>query len=117
MPDWKELASDDQGEWGPPGSGMTKREATVYRHPTKQRYRLTVHISAGSNQGGGYYEIHWEQNRKYSADTLDELVRVAIEGEREANASNTDISAAIRNAIAGAEDAEDDAAQVVEVAR
>jgi len=103
---WQKLASDDQGEWAPPGNIVTKKTATVYRHPKKERYRLEVHRSSGSNQG--YYEVHWETDRTYSAASLDELMRAAIEGELDASPADSAIRAAIRNAIVEAEDAEDD---------
>lgn len=107
---WIELASNDQGTWSPPGGQIAYLECEVFKHARKpSRYRARCDDRWGNNQG--YFQCNGGSLREYRADSLDELMRVAIAGEQRVLSDEYSgrMAAAIRNAIAEAEDAEEDA--------
>ena len=97
---WKTLSTDDQGSAGSPGTSYTISEATVQTNGT--RYRLLITARWGSNQG--YLEEHGNNDRQYRADSLDELMRIALAAEKERTKPHQEIMTAIRAAIYAAED-------------
>lgn len=104
---WIELSSCDEGDGGHPGSRYDVLLCTIYRHTKKVRYRAVCKNEWGSNQGR--LEPHGGFENEYRADSLDELMRIAISGERESMvdmspSDSAKMSSAIRNAIAEAED-------------
>jgi hypothetical protein len=111
---WIELGEDQNGTWQPPGGYIHNADCTVYRHTKKTRFRAICNDESGSNQGS--LEVHNGGEREYRADSLDDLMRIAVSGEREALDEDwyPRMAAAIRNAVAKAEDAVDE--EAVEVA-
>lgn len=105
---WTEIGEDQNGMYEPPGGYIHNATCTVYRHTKKTRFRAVCNDVSGSNQG--YFEQHHGGEREYRADSLYELMRVAISGEREELSEDWSpkMAAAIRNAIAKAEDALDE---------
>lgn len=108
--EWTQLGSDDQGDPGLPGDQYSIIECTIYRRG--DRYRAVCYDEWGNNRAP-YREQHGGgAQRRYSADSLDDLLRIAISGERESLANTAtaavvaDMATAIRNAVAEAEDAE-----------
>lgn len=99
--DWKEIGSDQAGSHGQPGSQYNVREITISERAG--RYKLAIHAAWGSNQG--YYEDHGSDDRQYRADSLDELMRIAISAEQGREEPDQGVMTAIRNAIYEAEDA------------
>lgn len=100
------LGSDDQGDRGTPGQEFSKMFAGVKRAKNGQ-YELHVRSVWGSNQG--YLEEHGREERKFRADTLDELLRVGISEIRGDEAfESPKFAQAVRNAIYEAQDAEAD---------
>ena len=101
------IAEDDQGRYGQPGSGYWKMWAGIRK--VKRAHEIKVVSAGGSNQG--YLEENYRSERRYRAETIDQLMRVAI-AEIRREASNYDspfspsgpFEAAIRNASFAAMD-------------
>lgn len=98
---WTILASCDKGSLGTAGDQYDIRQATVATNGS--RYRVSIREEWGSNRG--YLEAHGGDERQYRADSLDELMRIAIAAERDRSEPNDAILTAIREAIYEAEDA------------
>lgn len=98
------IATDDQGQTGTPGDGYVKKFAGVKKAPGG-RYELHVRSVWGSNQG--YLEEHGREERKFRADTLDELLAEGLDGIRDDDAfDDPGYRQAIRNCIYEAQDLE-----------
>jgi hypothetical protein len=97
---WTELASCDKGSIGTPGDQYDIRRATVETNGL--RYAVRIHEEWGSNRG--YLECEGEEDRQYRADSLDELLRIAIASEKEREKPMDAVLDAIREAIYEAED-------------
>ena len=102
--DW--IATADHGEHGTPGDQFYKCFAGVKRAKNGQ-YELHVRSVYGSNQGS--LEEHGRDERKFRADTLDEVMRVGISeirGDEDFEKHNSKFCAAIREAVFEAQDIE-----------
>jgi len=71
---WEKMGVGEEGECQPPGGSYHLVTATVYRRG--DRWRITVEDESGSNQGR--LERHNGAEREYRADSLSDLMRVAI---------------------------------------
>ena len=106
--DWKPIAENDQGDCAPIGGPWNKDIATVYRNRNGNRFKLILFVAAGDNQG--YFRQNWaEPVREYRANTLPDLMTVALAAENKRPKQNHDIIAAIRVAIGEADDVVDNA--------
>ena len=70
------IATADKGDEGQPGGNYCKQWAGVMLTPSGQ-YELHVRHVWGSNQG--YLEEHGRIERRYRADTLEEVMQIGIE--------------------------------------
>lgn len=93
-----------QGERGTPGQQFSKMFAGIKRAKNGQ-YELHVRSVSGSNQG--HLEEHERHERKFRADTLDELLRIGIAELRgDETFADPRFAQAIRNAVYEAQDAD-----------
>lgn len=100
---WEKLSDVDKGRGEPPGGYYTTARATVEKKGS--RYRVTVKTDRGSNQGYRESHVNGGDERQYRADSLAELMRIAIAAEKWRDEPDEDILTAIREAIYRAEDA------------
>lgn len=100
------IASDDQGSRGTPGQQFSQIFAGIKRAKNGQ-YELHVRSVWGSNQG--YLEEHGREERKFRADSLDDLLKIGIAELRGDEAfADPRFAQAIRNATYEAQDADAD---------
>ena len=106
----RRLGYADTGDEGRPGTGYSKRVAFV-TELRPSRYQIDVRSIWGSNQG--YLQEEGRVERKYRADSLAELLRVAIAETRgdDEFPSPAKLCEAIRQAVFEAEDSLDTSAE------